>query len=108
MLLGHPLHYIIWQLHGNELPFRIVFYHSDGKPSGPEHWRGPTGKQIKETLSELPVVAFQPVSLTDSPVQNEEMEKGLSWDQKYLYRICRGVITGGVDDDLGAIEPGSP
>ena len=37
MLLGHPLHYFICQLHGNELPFRAVFYNYDGKPSGPEH-----------------------------------------------------------------------
>ena len=108
MLLGHPLHYFICQLHGNELPFRAVFYHYDGKPSGPEHWRGPIGKQIKESLSELPVVAFQPVSFPDFPVFNDEVEKDLSWDQKYLYRICKGVITGVVEDDLAAIEPGPP
>ena len=32
MLLGHPLHYFICQLHGNELPFHAVFYKYDGKP----------------------------------------------------------------------------
>lgn len=49
-LLGNPLHYFICQLHRNEQPFRAVFYHNDGKPSCPEHWRGPIGKQIKETF----------------------------------------------------------
>ena len=32
----------------------------------------------------------------------------LSWDQKYLYRICLAIITGRVEDDLAAIEPGPP
>jgi hypothetical protein len=38
MMLGRPLHCCICQLHGNELPFRAVFYLYDGKPVGPEHW----------------------------------------------------------------------
>ena len=41
MMLGKPLHYLICQLHGNELPFRAVFYFYDGKNKGPQHWRGP-------------------------------------------------------------------
>ena len=32
----------------------------------------------------------------------------LSCDQKYLYRICLAIITGRVEDDLAAIEPGPP
>ena len=107
MLLCHP-NYFICQLHRNELPFRAVFYKCDGKPSGPEHWRGPIGKQITEPLAELPVVAFQAINFTDFPVLNEEVEKDLSWDQKYLYRICNGVIAGAVDDDWASIEPGPP
>ena len=38
MLLARPPHYSICQLHGNELPFRAIFYYYDGKPSGPENW----------------------------------------------------------------------
>ena len=30
MILGKPLHYLICQLYGNELPFRAVFYYYDG------------------------------------------------------------------------------
>ena len=37
MLLAQPLYYRICQLHGNELPFRAIFYYYDGKPSGPEN-----------------------------------------------------------------------
>lgn len=43
--LGQPLHYLICHLHGNELRFRAVFYHYNGKPNGPGHWRCPIGKQ---------------------------------------------------------------
>ena len=40
MLLARPLHHSICQLYGNEVPFWAIFYYYDGKPSGPENWRG--------------------------------------------------------------------
>ena len=67
MMLGKPLHYLICQVHGNELPFRAVFYYYDGKPSGPEHWRGPIGTRIKETVSNLSVVDYQPLRFSEFP-----------------------------------------
>ena len=71
MLFARPLHNSICQLHGNELPFRAVFYYYDGKPSGPENWRGIVGQQIKEPVSDLPVVDFQPIS-SGYPILLEE------------------------------------
>ena len=106
MMLGKPLHYLICQLHGNELPFRAVFYFYDGKTKGPEHWTGPVGRSIKATVSTLPVVAFQQIPSPDFPSLPDVVVDDLSWDQKYLYRICLAVITGSVEDDLAAIEPG--
>ena len=108
MMLGKPLHYLICQLHGNELPFRAVFYYYDGKPSGPEHWRGPIGRRIKESVSNLVVVDFQPIQFSEFPSLPDDIVADLSWDQKYLYRICMALIHGTVDDDLAAIEPGPP
>jgi hypothetical protein len=108
LMLGKPLHYAVCQLHGNELPFRAIFYHYDGKPSGPEHWRGPIGKQIKESVSNLPVVQFQPISYPDHLVLTEEEVAEFSWDQKYMARMWLAVISGMVDDNLAAIEPGPP
>ena len=72
MLLARPQHYSICQLHGNELPFRAIFYYYDGKPSGPENWRGMIGQQIKEPVSDLPVIDFQPITFSDYPVVSEE------------------------------------
>ena len=99
ILLGSPIHYFICQFHGNELPFRTVFYKYDGKPSVPEHWCCPIKKQIKKPLAELPVIAFH--AINDFPVLNEDVEKDLSWDQKYLYRILGAAV-----DKLSALEPG--
>ena len=50
MLLSRPLHYSICQLHCNELPFQSIFHYYDGKPSGPENWRGMIGQQIKKLV----------------------------------------------------------
>ena len=37
VLLGHQLHYFIYQFYDNELPFQSVFYKYNGKLSSPEH-----------------------------------------------------------------------
>ena len=66
------MHYRICQLHGNELPFRGIFYFYDGKPSSPENWQGMIGQQIKEPVSDLPVITFQPITFSDDLVQSEE------------------------------------
>ena len=60
------------------------------------------------TLSELPVIAFQPVPATDFPQLPDDVVADLSWDQKYLYRICQAIMAGVVSDELAALEPGPP
>ena len=52
------------QFHGNELPFWAIFYYYDEKPSIPENWQGMIGQQIKEQVSDLPVIDFQPITLS--------------------------------------------
>jgi len=108
MMLGRPLQFSICQLHGNELPFHAVFYHYDGKPKGPDHWRGPIGQMIKQPLANLPIVSFQPVPFSDFPQLAPEVQQDLSWDQNYLMRMCIAVMDGNVSKELAALEPGSP
>ena len=72
MLLTWPLHYSICQLHGNELQFLAIFYYYDGKPSGPKNWQGMIGQQIKEPVSNLPVIDFWPITFSDHPVLSKE------------------------------------
>ena len=81
MLLARPLHYSISQIHSNELPFRAIFYCYDGKPSGPENWQGMIGQQVKEPVSDLPVIDFQSITFSDYPVLSEE-------EVNYYCEIC--------------------
>ena len=108
MMLGHAVHYAICQLHGNELPFRALFYFYDGKPTGPASWTGPIGQQIINNVSSLPITKFKSIPFDQFPDIPDEVVKDLSWDQKYLYRIIQSIICGEVPDDLAAIEPGPP
>ena len=106
ILLKRPLHYFICQLHGNELPFRALFYFYDGKPKGPQKWTGPIGKMVTQNVSCLPVIAFQPIKFKDFPQIPDDVVKDLSWDQRYLYNICLSIIDGEISADLANIEPG--
>ena len=72
ILLAWSLHHSICQLHGNELQLREIFYYYDGKLSGPENCQGMIGKQIKEPVSDLLVIDFQPITFSDYPVLSEK------------------------------------
>ena len=60
--LKRPLHWIICQLHNNELPLRHLLIQLDGKTSGPRQFTGPIGRLLYETHFEnLQIVDFQPI-----------------------------------------------
>ena len=79
--LNANINYAICQLHGNDFPFRAVFYFYDGKPTGPASWTGPIGQQIKRNLSSHTINSFQPIPFEDFPSQADDIVKNLSWDQ---------------------------
>ena len=87
MLTGNALHYFICMLHGNELPFRALFYYYDGKPSGPETWSWPIGKSLKQDVQLLPIIKFHAIQFQEFPVLPPDVEKDLSWDQLY-FTVC--------------------
>ena len=98
MLLGLPLHYLICQLHGNELPFRAVFYEYDDNPSGPEHWGGPIRKQTTELLVQLPVVTFHKINFTDFPMELLQVLLMMIWLLSSLVpHVSQGGIHYGVE-----------
>ena len=70
------------------MPFRALDYHYDGKPVGPELWSGPVGKSIKNRLASVSIVAFYAGKSDDFPSISKDIIDNLSWDQKYLCRIC--------------------
>lgn len=98
---NRPLQWIVCLLHMNELPFRHLFQHMDGKTSGPQTFAGPIGKLL-ENCEERSVVQYQPIPGELPDVTVEE----LSVDQKYLYQIVLAVITGEFPTDLGNKSPG--
>ena len=46
-LLGRECQIVVCMLHGNELPFRAIFYHFDGTTSGPSSLTFNIGLQVK-------------------------------------------------------------
>ena len=62
--------------------------------TAPDKWQGPIGRIITTKVHKLPVGKFEIIEVPDFPVLPEETLKKLSNDTKYLYRICRVVITG--------------
>ena len=80
MLLGHPVHWEICLLHGNELPLRALFGHYDGKTSGPNSFKGPLGKSLEGDLTQPSTVHFARIKNNDFPQLPEEEACDLSSD----------------------------
>ena len=106
--LGRPLQWSICQLHLNELPFRHLFEHIDGKTTGPSSYRSPIGHAIMEKDSEFrmkPVVQFEKIKGMLNQLPPEVVDNFTS-DQKYFYEICLAVRQGSVPTSLSARNPG--
>ena len=104
--LKRPLHWIICQLHSNELPLRHLLIQLDGKTSGPRQFTGPIGRLLYETNFEnLQIVDFQPI-----PADVIEIDEGystdLSSDQRYLFEMYQAVSTGVCQPSLASRKPG--
>lgn len=99
--LDKPLQWIICLLHMNELPFRHLFTHLDGKTSGPQTYSGTIGLAL-ENCEKKPIVHFQKI---DGELP-ELLTKDLSTDQLYLYKIVSAVTVGELPEDLGHKSPG--
>ena len=106
-LLGHPVHWEICLLHGNELPLRALFCHYDGKTSGPNSFKGPLGKSLEGDLTQARFIRFAKIKNDDFPQLSEEVACDLSSDQDYLYDICWGIIEGNLDEDFTLRQPGA-
>ena len=106
--LGRPLQWAIFQLHLNELPFRHLFEHIDGKASGPVSYKGPIGQAIMEKDEELrmkPIVKFQRIKERLRQLPTEVIDN-FSSDQKYFDEMCKAVRQGSVPIILSSRNPG--
>lgn len=99
--IGRPVQWSICLLHFNELPFRALFHHIDGRTEGPNSFTGPIGKHLK-SCETLPVACFEKIDFT---VPNVDIED-LSPDQKYLLKISKAIQAGECPEDLSLSQPG--
>ena len=109
-LCGRPLTRAICLLHTNELPLRHVFMEIDGTTKSPDAFSGPIGSLLDEVVSYWGVTSFTRIvdtkfldNLLNYP---NKVVEDLSTDQYYAYRICMGVMTGEIPEDLSWMEVG--
>lgn len=74
-------------LHLNELPLRHLFKSLDGSTQSPTTFSGPIGKLL-DSCHLLATVEFDRIVCANFPSIDPSIEKDLSTDQLYLYRIC--------------------
>lgn len=98
---GRHLHWVICQLHSNELPLRHLIEHLDGATSGPKGFSGAIGKNLP-TCDQLPIVNYKPIKSILPDVD----KKQLSTDQKYLFDISTAVSSGECPASLASRNPG--
>uniref|UniRef100_A0A6P7H1G5 Uncharacterized protein LOC114349192 n=1 Tax=Diabrotica virgifera virgifera TaxID=50390 RepID=A0A6P7H1G5_DIAVI len=98
---GRHLHWIVCQLHSNELPLRHLIEKLDGTTSGPRGFSGPIGKSLA-ICDQLPVINYKPIKSELPEVDREQ----LSTDQKFLFDISTAVSTGEFPASLASKNPG--
>lgn len=102
--LNRPLNWFICMLHLNELPFRHLFLKLDGSTTGPKSFTGVLGKKLKD-CKKSDMVEFESISCEYFPNLDDYQNK-LSQDQKYLYKMCRAIISGTCCVRLANLKPG--
>ncbi|CAH0547181.1 unnamed protein product [Brassicogethes aeneus] len=96
-----PLQWFICQLHANELPFRHLFEHLDGRTTGPSQYMGSIEKslencEVRSVVDFIPVIGFLPEVNSDD----------LSTYQRYLNKICQAVSFGQYPQNIANSQPG--
>ena len=109
--LGEATQRVFCLNHSIQRPVAKLFEHYDGKTTGPDSWSGEIGKVIITEVSQLPVVAFEPVTnLELSEAINalaQEDLKSLCHDLRYLIEMGRGVTSGHLDQCWRDMQPGT-
>ena len=90
VLLGRAIQWSICLLHASEIPFRDLFKIVDGVSTGPRSGQGQISRAIdmKSNLLKLPIVQFEPMPGCVKEIQNAAVISYLSYEQKYLYKMC--------------------
>ena len=105
--LGKKLHWLVCQLHTNELMLRQLITKLDGKSDSKTGFSGPIGKMLKDVEKMKPKYNFDKIDggpgLIELP---EEVIRDLSTDQNLLYKRCVAAITGVLPRDVALRKSG--
>ena len=91
--LSRPLHWFIYYLHLNELPFRHLCVKLIGSSEGLAQWNGSIGKALS-TCESLPLSTTGIRVIADGPPPPYVDLRDLNWDQAYLYKMMTAIIAG--------------
>ena len=105
--LGRPLLLDSCLLHAIEKPLHHLIEHLDGPTDGPNSWSGPIGKKITGNVQNLPIAKFKIINNPNFPHCPPEVINKLNTDQRYMYKICKVIITGVVPEGFGDQRPGN-
>ncbi|XP_067639575.1 uncharacterized protein [Eurosta solidaginis] len=106
--LNRELHWWICLLHFNELPFRHLYETLEkSRSTGPRTSTGSLEKDLHNCHNQQVVTNFEAIPLENMPPPlDEDEEKKLSTDSKYLYKIANAISNGYVPPSLAMITPG--
>ena len=97
---------VLWDiccLHLDELPLCHIIINLDGPTTGENSFKGVLGQAITNKFIHLTPVNnnFEKICIGDGPVTlPEDIEKNLSTDQKYLYKIVKMIRNGVIDKSI--------
>ena len=104
---NEKLHWIICDLHTNELPLRHLMEKVDGKTSGNNSFKGPIGKALPNVENLSWNENFTPIKdgpgLPDMP---DHVVNDLSSDQKYLFFVAKSIQDGKIHPQIKTMKPG--
>ena len=88
--IGRKMHWLVCQLHTNELMLRKLIEKLDGKTSSSTGFSGPLGKLLTKVKDMKPNYNFKKINVGPDLIElSEKVVKDLSTDQNLLYKRCK-------------------
>ena len=105
--LEHKLHWLICQLHTNELPLRVLIKILIGMTTSKSGFTGIIGKLLPTVPDLDRNFDFDAIAGgLPMPELSNDVVSDLSTDQKYAYKIMKAIRTGDISLELSLLNPG--
>lgn len=105
--IGRKMHWLVCQLHTNELMLRKLIEKLDGKTDSRTGFSGPLGKMLSKVKDMKPDYKFKKIDVGPGLIKlPEEIIKDLSTDQNLLYLRCQAAMSGHLPRDVALRKSG--